>query len=227
MAAKENSSNSDIVVAVTGASGTAYAVRLLQTLLHSGATVHVVISDAARQVAKREIGSDLPKTSASTDEWISFLNGLFTEESVADWGIRTESLADDCSLSVYSPQDFSAGIASGSFRTGGMVICPCSMGTLAAVASGASANLIHRAADVHLKERRPLILVPRETPLGLIGLQNMARLSQAGATILPAMPGFYQQPQCIGDLVDFVVARICDHLNVEHKLGTRWGESDS
>ena len=108
-----------------------------------------------------------------------------------------------------------------------MVICPCSMGTLSAIATGASTNLIHRAADVHLKERRPLVLVPRESPLSLIQLENMTRLSQAGATVLPSMPGFYHQPRSIADLVDFVVARICDHLHVPHKLMQPWGEQSS
>ena len=122
--------------------------------------------------------------------------------------------------------DYSAGIASGSFLTAGMVICPCSMGTLSAIATGASTNLIHRAADVHLKERRPLVLVPRETPLSVIQLENMTRVSHAGATVLPSMPGFYHQPQSIADLVDFVVARICDHLRVPHTLMQRWGKDE-
>ncbi len=121
-------------------------------------------------------------------------------------------------------RDFTAGIASGSFLTDGMVVCPCSMGTLASIAGGHSENLIHRAADVHLKERRPLIVVPRETPLGQIQLQNMLRLAEAGAIVLPAMPGFYHNPVTIHDLIDFVVGRICDHLRIEHTLFTRWGE---
>ncbi len=117
-----------------------------------------------------------------------------------------------------------AGIASGSFRTAGMVICPCSTGTLAAVATGLSQNLIHRAADVHLKERRKLIVVPRETPLSSITLGNMKTLADLGVVVLPAMPGWYHEPASLGDLVDFVVARICDQLGVEHKLGRRWSE---
>jgi 4-hydroxy-3-polyprenylbenzoate decarboxylase len=121
-------------------------------------------------------------------------------------------------------QNFRAGIASGSFLTAGMVVCPCSMGTLASIASGQSSNLIQRAADVHLKERRKLIVVPRETPLGSIQLENMKRLADAGAVILPAMPGFYHGPTAILDLVDFVVGRICDQLGVQHRLFKRWSE---
>ncbi|MCL4110375.1 UNVERIFIED_CONTAM: hypothetical protein GTU68_027766 [Idotea baltica] len=188
---------------MTGASGSAYAVRLAQVLLQAEYTVHLVASDAARQVSVRELGVTMPADSASSDEWISFLA---------------------TSLHSESKHDYSAGIASGSFLTAGMVVCPCSMGTLSSIANGASTNLVQRAADVHLKERRPLVLVPRETPLGMIALQNMTTLTQAGATIMPSMPGFYQYPTCIADLIDFVVARACDHLKVEHSLIERWGE---
>jgi 4-hydroxy-3-polyprenylbenzoate decarboxylase len=127
------------------------------------------------------------------------------------------------SVVYHKHNDFLAGIASGSFLTAGMVICPCSMGTLAGIAHGMSENLILRAADVHLKERRKLIVVPRETPLGSIQLENMKRLADAGAIVLPAMPGFYHNPVTIHQLVDFVVGRICDHLGVEHTLFRRWG----
>src|SRR6202012_2540515 len=118
-------------------------------------------------------------------------------------------------------RDFSAGIASGSYRTGGMAIWPCSMGTVAAIAHGISENLIHRAADVHLKERRKLVLVPRETPLGLVQLKNMVAVTEAGAVVLPAMPAFYTRPQGIADMVDFVVGRVCDQFGVEHGLSRR------
>ena len=123
-----------------------------------------------------------------------------------------------------------AGIASGSFLTGGMVICPCSMGTIAAIAHGISENLIHRAADVHLKEKRKLIVVPRETPLGLVQLKNLVAIAEAGAVVLPAMPAFYTLPQTVSDMVDFVVSRICDQLGVDSGLAKRWGvveEEDS
>jgi 4-hydroxy-3-polyprenylbenzoate decarboxylase len=121
-------------------------------------------------------------------------------------------------------QDFAAGIASGSFRTGGMVIIPCSMSTLGAIAGGITTNLITRAADVHLKERRTLILVPRETPLSLIHLENMLSVTRAGAVVLPAMPGWYHRPRNLDDLINFVVARICDQLGVDNRLIARWGK---
>src|SRR5262249_21067223 len=123
-------------------------------------------------------------------------------------------------------KDFQAGIASGSFLTGGMAVCPCSMGTVAAVAHGLSQNLIHRAADVHLKEKRKLILVPRETPLHLIQLRNLVACAQAGAVVLPAMPAFYTRPRSLDDAIAFVVGRVCDQLGVEHGLLKRWGEEE-
>ena len=127
-------------------------------------------------------------------------------------------------LHYHDYRDFMAGIASGSFLTGGMVVCPCSMGTVAAIAHGLSQNLIQRAADVHLKERRKLILVPRETPLGVVQLRNLLSCAEAGAVILPAMPAFYTRPRELADMVDFVVGRVCDQLGVEHALSRRWGE---
>lgn len=214
------------VLAVTGASGSAYAVRLAQVVLRAGCKLHLVVSDAARQVAVRELGRDLPKESASSKDWCSFFQSAFDSTTASSWGFPPPAIDMRSDISCYSSKDYSAGIASGSFLTAGMVICPCSMGTLSSIAGGASTNLIQRAADVHLKERRPLILVPRETPLGMIALENMTRLTQAGATVMPSMPGFYQHPTCIADLVDFVVARICDHLQIPHSLIPRWGDED-
>ena len=214
---------SEIVVALTGASGTVYALRLVQALRHAGRKIHLVVSDAARQVADRELGTSFPDKSAAADAWAPFLETALTADQTSDWGFAGLPPASHATVEYHDLRDYSAGIASGSFLTGGMVICPCSMGTLAAIASGTSGNLIQRAADVHLKERRPLVLVPRETPLGLIALENMTRVTRAGGTILPAMPGFYNQPNHMADLVDFVVARICDHLNVRHALSSRWG----
>jgi 4-hydroxy-3-polyprenylbenzoate decarboxylase len=152
----------------------------------------------------------------------SQISHLLPEEGAAISSIYEDGPVGQ--LVYHHYQDFSAGIASGSFLTSGMVVCPCSMGTLASIANGMSTNLIHRAADVHLKERRKLILVPRETPLGSIQLENMKRLADVGAIILPAMPGFYHGATTIQDLVDFVVGRICDQLGVEHQLLRRWGE---
>jgi 4-hydroxy-3-polyprenylbenzoate decarboxylase len=127
-------------------------------------------------------------------------------------------------LRYHHYMDWSAGVASGSYLTAGMVICPCSMGTLSAIAAGTSSNLIHRAADVHLKERRPLVLVPRETPLHLIHAENMARCIRAGAVMLPAAPGWYHRPRSLLDMLDFITARVLDQLSIAHSLGRRWGE---
>jgi len=203
----------DLVVAMTGASGAPYGVRLVEVLLRAGRTVHLTISPAAVQVFEQELNRVLQLDESEFDSRV-----LFGPSIVG---------LDPARLHYHHYRNFRAGIASGSFLTGGMVICPCSMGTLAAVAHGVSENLIHRAADVHLKERRKLVLVPRETPLGLIQLRNMAAVVEAGAVVLPAMPAFYTRPQSVADMVDFVVGRICDQLGVTHDLLTRWGESPS
>ena len=213
-----------IVVAMSGASGSAYALRLLQVLLQSGYAVELIVSVAARQVMLQETGLSFPADSADPQDWRSLIAAsppaMVNGVAPVDDGQLTGS------LSIHSLRDFSVGIASGSFRTQGMVICPCSTGTLAALAAGTSTNLIHRTADVHLKERRKLILVPRETPLSRVTLNNMLTVTDAGAVVLPAMPGFYHQPQSIIDLVDFVVARICDQLQIDHQLSRRWGSVD-
>ena len=219
------------VLAITGASGAVYAVRLLEVLVAAGRTVHLTISPAAEEVIDHELGLkvDLEKFQIEqllpTDEQLSDskLKSLKPRADYAASSIFSDSEVTAAHVRYHHYRDYYAGIASGSFLTDGMVICPCSTGTLAAVATGQSQNLIHRAADVHLKERRKLILVPRETPLSAIALGNMQRLAEAGAVILPAMPGFYHQPQSIRDLVDFVVGRICDQLGVKHDLSKRWG----
>jgi len=203
---------SDLVVAFTGASGSPYGLRLIEVLLRAGRTVHLTISPAAVEVFDCEVGRSLKLGEAEFDP-----AGLL--------GPAANGL-DLSRLKYHHFRNFGAGIASGSFLTGGMAVCPCSMGTLAAIAHGVSENLIHRAADVHLKERRKLILVPRETPLGLIQLRNMVAVAEAGAIVLPAMPAFYTRPQSVADMVDFVVGRICDQLGVEHNLLKRWSESD-
>jgi 4-hydroxy-3-polyprenylbenzoate decarboxylase len=195
----------DLVVAMTGASGAPYAVRLIQVLCHVGRTVHFSLSPSAAQVLHEETGR-----AADLDQ---FDPASFGELSPGR-------------LVYHHYQDFMAGIASGSFRTAGMVIVPCSMSTMGAIASGTSTNLITRAADVHLKERRTLILVPRETPLSLIHLENMLKVTRAGAVVLPAMPGWYHRPTRLDDLVDFLVGRICDQLGIPNSLIRRWGRDE-
>ena len=213
-----------IVVAMTGASGSAYAVRLLQVLLRTDCEVHLTVSTAATQVLREELGlsvgvKDLkPESLMITDEKIE------QSERLQALGFPTSEGCDPSRLIYHHHMDFNAGMASGSFLTDGMVLCPCSLGTLGAIASGLSVNLIHRTADVHIKERRKLILVPRETPLSAIHLANMTRLAEVGATVMPAMPGYYHEPTSVMDLVDFIVARICDQLGVEQSLMKRWSE---
>jgi 4-hydroxy-3-polyprenylbenzoate decarboxylase len=204
---------SDLIVGLTGASGSPYGVRLVEILLRAGRTVHLVISPAAAEVFEHEMGRSLRLNEAEFDPR-AFLG--------------THAVGLDLTRFHYHHfRNFQAGIASGSFLTAGMAICPCSMGTLAAIAHGVSENLIHRAADVHLKERRKLVLVPRETPLGLIQLRNMAAVAEAGAVVLPAMPAFYTRPHNVNDMVDFIVGRVCDQLGVDHRLLERWGKSDA
>lgn len=218
--------SNNLVLAVTGASGTAYALRLGQVLLRSDLHIHLIVSEAARMVALRELGINLPSDRATGDDWKKFFNEGLSNTATSDWGFSNVSGNAIGEVSLHQKRDYSAGIASGSFLTRGMIICPCSMGTLSSIACGASTNLVQRSADVHLKERRPLILVPRETPLSSIALANMTKLSQAGATILPAMPGFYHKPTKLADLVDFVVARICDQVGAPHQLMERWSEGE-
>ena len=200
-------SDGSITLAMTGASGALYGMRLLEQLLSAGETVHFLLSTPARLVIKMELGISLPSR-------VQDLKAHFIDQ----YAVPTQQ------LHVYGIDQWTAPIASGSAISRAMVICPCTSGTLASIAHGFSRNLIERAADVSLKERKPLILVHRETPLSTIHLQNMLTLSQAGALILPANPGFYNQPQTIQDVVDTVVARTLDHLNVDHQLLPRWGE---
>jgi 4-hydroxy-3-polyprenylbenzoate decarboxylase len=191
---------------MTGASGAPYAVRLLHVVCRAGWTVHLTISPSAAAVLYAELGIEV---SLDAFDPVTLLKPTTGE------------------VIYHHFEDFQAGIASGSFPTAGMVVVPCSMSTLGAIASGVTTNLITRAADVHLKERRKLILVPRETPLGLIHLENMVRVTRAGAVVLPAMPGWYHQPRRLDDLIDFVVARICDQLGISHTLSARWGTASA
>jgi 4-hydroxy-3-polyprenylbenzoate decarboxylase len=193
-----------VFLGITGASGAPYAARLLERLAAADATVGVSASNAGIEVLATELHGD---ASLPRDEVLARL---------------VEPLGAD--VTVYDPVDWKAPYASGSARVDAYVVCPCSMGTLASVAAGAMANLIHRAASVALKEERKLVLVPRETPLSSIHLENMLRLRNAGATIVFAAPGFYHGPESIDDLVDFVVQRILDQLGVEHAAARRWGQ---
>ncbi len=195
-----------ITLALTGASGMAYGLRLLACLLEAGCRVDLLVSQAARIVARQELDLALPSGSGE-------LARFLLEQLSCEAG----------ELKVYGREEWFAPAASGSNPADAMVVCPCTMGTLAAIAQGLSDNLIERAADVIIKERRPLILVPRETPFSLIHLRNMTALAEAGATILPANPGFYHRPQSVEAIVDYVVARVLDHLGIPHRLLPRWG----
>lgn len=194
-----------IVLAITGASGAPYAVRLLEQLVVAKRRVQLVVSSHGLRLLRTE--TDIGSVEALRD--------------------RVGASAFDRHVSSFDDNDRGAAPASGSALTAGMVVCPCSMGTLSAISIGASRSLVERAADVTLKERRPLVLVTRETPLSAIHLENMLRVTRAGAVVMPAAPGFYHQPRSIADLVDFIVARVLDHLGVEHTLGHRWGDGDA
>jgi len=196
-----------VTLALTGASGMPYGMRLLQCLLQAGVRVNLLYSQAAQIVAKQELDFVLPSRPQDAEKALAERLGRFGG-----------------ALRVYGIQDWYAPMASGSNPGDGMVVCPCTMGTLGKIAAGISDDLIARAADVMLKEKRTLVLVPREMPFSAIHLENMLKLSQAGAVIMPPNPGFYHHPQRVEDLVDFVVARILDHLGVEHGLMERWGE---
>lgn len=223
----------NFVVAITGASGATYALRLIEVLNSAGGNVHLSISPAAAAVLKQELGLtvDLDRFEASMlmfsspaarDPKLQQVRALAGISSDAS-SVLSFGTGEPGTVIYHHHRDFTAPIASGSFLTDGMVVCPCSMGSLSAIVHGTSANLIHRAAEVHLKERRRLVLVPRETPLSIVHLENMKRAAEAGAVILPAMPGFYHGVTAIVDLVDFVVARICDQLGVANTLIQRWG----
>lgn len=195
-----------VTVALTGASGLPYGLRLIDCLIAAGRQVWVLYSQAAQVVAQQELNLTLPGRPADAETW-------FCQRTGAEPG----------QLRVFGREEWFAPVASGSNPADAMVVCPCTMGTLAAIAQGLSDNLIERAADVSIKEGRKLILVPRETPLSVIHLENMLRLARLGAVILPPAPGFYTHPKTIDDMVDFVVARILDQLSIEHQLTPRWG----
>ena len=193
------SGSAPLVLAITGASGAPYAVRLLEQLVLAGRDVWLIVSSHGWRLLEMEAD-------------VSDVAALRTRVGSA-W---------DRHVTAFDDSDRGAAPASGSARASGMVVCPCSMGTLSAISLGASRSLVERAADVALKERRKLVLVPRETPLSAVHLENMLRVTRAGAVVLPAAPGFYHQPKHVSDLVDFVVARVLDHLDVGHRLVRRW-----
>lgn len=193
-------------LALTGASGMPYAMRLLHSLLEAGHTVYLVYSQAAQFVAVQEMGISLSAKTAETRRML-----------IERTGCRPDQ------LQVYAREDWNAPIASGSGAVDAMVVCPCTMGALAAIANGLSDNLIERAADVMIKEGRKLILVPREAPFSAIHLENMLKLSRLGVVILPPNPGFYHLPKSVDDLVDFVAGKILDQLGVPHQLVEKWG----
>lgn len=195
-----------ITLAITGASGAPYAMRLIDCLVSANYQVYLLMSSAARVVFDTEMGLKVPASPENASKW-------FTEKFNA-----TQE-----QITVFGKEQWFSPVASGSAAPKKMVVCPCSTGTLAAISQGMSDNLIERAADVVIKERGQLILVPRETPFSTIHLQNMLTLSQAGATIMPAAPGFYHNPEKIQDLVDFMVGRILDHLGIEQDVMPRWG----
>jgi 4-hydroxy-3-polyprenylbenzoate decarboxylase len=198
-----------IAVAWTGASGIQYGLRLVECLVEAGRDVYLMVSQAAQVVISMETDLQLPGRTGEMQAYLSERYG-----------------ARDGQLQVFGRQQWTAPVASGSNPPEAVVICPCTSGTLASVANGICDDLIDRAADVALKERRKLILVVRETPFSTIHLENMLRLAQAGAVIMPANPGFYFKPRTVDEIVDFMVARVLDHLDVAHALSARWGEHD-
>ena len=198
-----------VIVALTGASGSAYGLRLIQRLAQAGIAQHILLSDAARVVLKQEV--DLVLSSDAENSAVELARHLDISSSL---------------LRCYALKDWFSPTASGSAGIRRMVVVPCSMGTLARIANGISDNLIERAADVMLKERRQLILVPRETPLSAIHLENMLKLSRMGVDIMPAMPAFYNRPQSINELIDFLVDRLLDHLNIANPTAKQWGVNE-
>lgn len=189
-----------IVVGITGASGSIYAKRMIEVLVSQDITVHVISTDTGKKVFHYEIGIKL-------ESWISELQKTYPHVKLED------------------NQNLFAGVASGSYGFDAVIILPCSMGTMAEISHGLSSNLLCRAADVALKESRDLIIVPRETPLNTIHLENMCHLSKVGAKIIPAMPGFYHHPQTMDDLINFVVGKVLSYLKIEHQLFKTWEDT--
>ncbi|MBV1913895.1 MAG: UbiX family flavin prenyltransferase [Pseudomonadales bacterium] len=201
-----------VTLAITGASGVQYAIRLLEQLLYAGVRVNLLISKAGHLVIATETDLNMPAKASAIEAF--FLKRFSTDQ---------QPIAGDL-IKVYETNNWMAPIASGSGRSSAMVVCPCTTGTLSSIAAGACENLIDRAADVTLKEQRKLILMVRETPFSVIHLENMLKLAKMGVVVMPANPGFYFQPSSVEEIVDFMVARVLDHLDIEHKLMPKWGE---
>lgn len=199
------SSKKPWVIGITGASGAIYGIRLCQVMLSQGLDLHLIITEAGWRVLKEELDWDVSHRKDTLNEHFGGYPGRCFYHPISDVGAST---------------------ASGSFRTEGMVIAPCSMGTLSAIAHGSSVNLLQRTADVMLKEGRKLILLPRETPLHAIHLENMLTLARTGARIIPAMPAFYTKPQTLEEIVDFLVGKVLDNMDIDHDLYKRWGEAN-
>ncbi|PHV10663.1 flavin prenyltransferase UbiX [Chitinimonas sp. BJB300] len=199
-----------VTLALTGASGMPYGLRLLESLLEAEVQVYLLYSQAAQIVIKQEIGETWPSRAKEVETMLCERYSLTNNQ-----------------LQVFGREEWFAPVASGSNPADAMVICPCTMGTLAAIATGMSDNLIERAADVSIKENRKLIIVPRETPFSALHLENMLKLARMGVCILPANPGFYHHPESVGELVDFIVARVLDQLGVPHQLMARWGNTET
>ncbi|HCK42210.1 MAG: 3-octaprenyl-4-hydroxybenzoate carboxy-lyase [Planctomycetaceae bacterium] len=232
------SKTKNVCVAITGASGAVYSVRLIEVLLATGHDVHLSISPSGAQVIEEEMDlsidlinfkasdlmlADVAKAEDSKIRLLQASAGIGT----ADSNVLSADAGRVGELQYHYFQDYNSPIASGSFLTQGMVVCPCSGTTLSGIARGAAGNLIQRAAEVHLKERRPLIVVPRETPLSAPHIENMRLINQAGAVVMPASPGWYHGVTTLRDLVDFMVARICDQLGIDNCLMERWGAERS
>lgn len=212
-----------IVIGVTGASGSVYAIRLLQVLVKAGYETHVVISPSGAAVIKQECGLTVDLRNPDIESLVCCRPDWSEVSPLVAPTLVTEMISQK-RLCYHQYDDYMTPIASGSFRTKAMVVCPCSGSTLSGIARAASSNLVQRAADVHMKEQRKLVLVPRETPLSVIQLENMHRLAASGAVILPAMPGWYHGVKSLDCLVDFIVSRILDQLEIDNALMDRWGE---
>ncbi|TWT83265.1 putative aromatic acid decarboxylase [Planctomycetes bacterium CA13] len=219
----QSNENDPIVLAITGASGAIYGVRLLQILARSGVEIHLTISPSGAAVIQQELGLTIDLNEVDLACLLSYVPTWSTDSQATQPLTTLESMRSEIHYHRYN--DFFTPIASGSFRTQAMVVCPCSGSTLSGIAHASASNLIQRAAEVHLKEHRRLVLVPRETPLSVMQLGNMQRVAAAGAVMLPASPGWYHGVESLDSLVDFVVSRILDQIGVDNSLIDRWGQT--